>query len=268
MGDLAARAVEVLAAPDPRDKVRLSHELAAAWRDGLVPPPCRPAMPDRPARPAQPALVAPGRVKRRKITADPAGRAALLHAIAHIELNAIDLAWDMVARFAGHDMPRAFADDWVGVAAEEATHFALLCDRLRSLGAAYGDLPAHDGLWQAAERTSHDLLARLAIVPMVLEARGLDVTPAMIEKFAAIGDRESVDVLRRIYADEIHHVAAGARWFDELCRASGREPEATWHALVQAYGAGVVRPPFNDAAREQAGLPASYYRATASSAAS
>lgn len=261
MRDLAERAVEVLATADPGAKVELSHALARDWRRGLVPPPGRPAVADRPARPALPLLVAPGRVKRRKITAGPAGRAAQLHAIAHIELNAIDLAWDMVARFAGHGMPRGFADDWVGVAEDEATHFALLTDRLAAFGVAYGDLPAHDGLWQAAERTSGDVLARLAVVPMVLEARGLDVTPAMIAKFASVGDAASAAVLERILADEIDHVAAGARWFDRLCRAAGRDPAPTWRHLVAEHCAGVVKPPFNDAARQQAGFPQSYYAA-------
>lgn len=264
MTDLAERAVAVLQTPDPRDKVGLSHALAEAWRRGLVPPPGRPAVPGRPARPARPVLVVPAKLPRRKVTAEPAGRIAMLHAIAHIELNAIDLAWDMVARFAGHDLPRAFADDWVGVAAEEATHFSLLGDRLASLGATYGDLPAHDGLWQAARRTAHDLLARLAAVPLVLEARGLDVTPAMIAKFDAVGDTESAVVLRRIYADEIGHVAAGARWFLHVCHVRQAAPEPTWRALVQQYCAGVVKPPFNDAAREKAGLAQAYYRSVQS----
>ncbi len=258
MRDLAERAVDILKMADPRAKAALSATLAADWRGGRVPPPGRHAVPDRPARPPRPELVAPGRVPRRKITADPKGRAAQLHAIAHIELNAVDLAWDLVARFAG-GQPRAFADDWVTVADEEATHFTLLCGRLAALGTRYGDLPAHDGLWQAAERTSHDLLARLAVVPMVLEARGLDVTPAMIAKFEYAGDGASADVLRRIYVEEIGHVAVGARWFEHLCRAAGRDPAATWRSLVEQYCAGVVRPPFNDAARMQAGIPRAYY---------
>ncbi len=138
---------------------------------------------------------------KRRAGSSPAGRIALLHAIAHIELNAIDLAWDIIARFAGADLPRQFYDDWVGVAAEEAEHYALLAERLTAFGAAYGDLPAHDGLWQAAEATAHDLLARLAVVPLVLEARGLDVTPAMIARLDRVGDGQSAAVLRRIYAD-------------------------------------------------------------------
>ena len=153
---------------------------------------------------------------------------------AHIELNAIDLAWDIIARFrAVPGLPRAFFDDWVGVAAEEAKHFSLLSARLGALGAAYGDLPAHDGLWQAAETTAHDLAARLAIVPLVLEARGLDVTPDMILRLDKAGDRESAAILQIIHDEEIGHVAAGRRWFEHCCRAAGRDPVTAYHALVR-----------------------------------
>jgi uncharacterized ferritin-like protein (DUF455 family) len=161
---------------------------------------------------------------------------ALLHALAHIELNAIDLAWDLVARFAGNDLPRRFFDDWVAVADEEATHHGLLAARLAELGAAYGDLPAHDGLWEAAADTAHDLLARLAVVPLVLEARGLDVTPEMIRRLERAGDGASAAILRIIYRDEIKHVAAGRHHFK-----------------------GSLKPPFNNAARDEAGFGPSYY---------
>src|SRR6185437_15351723 len=157
-----------------------------------------------------------------------AGRIALLHALAHIELNAIDLALDMLARFGRAELPRQFCDEWLAVAAEEAEHHALLAARLAALGAAYGDLPAHDGLWQAAAATAHDPLARLAIVPLVLEARGLDVTPEMIERLDRVGDAESAAILRRIYADEIGHVATGRRWFGWLCAKRSLPPVATW----------------------------------------
>ena len=259
MTDLATRALAVLAAPDPADKVALTRALAADWRAGLVPAPARPPVPQRPARPARPALVPPRGVRRRKIGASPQGRAALLHAVAHIELNAIDLAWDMVARFAGHDLPRGFANDWVAVAADEAEHFALLAARLAEFGAAYGDLPAHDGLWQAAHETRHDLLARLAIVPLVLEARGLDVTPAMIARFDRLGDAESAAALRVVYADEIGHVAAGRRWFEGLCARRAVPPVETWRALVRTHFRGALKPPFNHDARAQAGFSSAYY---------
>ena len=174
-------------------------------------------MPQRPARPERPALVAPRGVKKRKVTAAIEGRVALLHALAHIELNAIDLAADLLGRFTAP--APTFADDWVRVLDEESKHFLLLSERLAALGGSYGDLPAHDGLWQAAEATAHDLLARLAVVPLVLEARGLDVTPTMIAKLDAVGDSESAAVLRIIYADEIGHVAIGRRWFESEAAA-------------------------------------------------
>jgi len=261
MADLATCALAVLGAADPRDKVALTRALAADWRADRVPAPGMPAVSDRPARPERPALVRPGAVKRRKIGTAPAGRIALLHAVAHIELNAIDLAWDMVARFSGHGLPRAFSDDWVAVAADEAEHFALLETRLNELGASYGDLPAHDGLWEAAGKTAHDLLARLAVVPMVLEARGLDVTPPMIARLDLAGDRASADVLRRIYAEEVAHVAAGTRWFGFVCGQRGLEPMIAWRALVAQHCEGVVKPPFNDDARERAGMSRPFYAA-------
>ena len=217
------------------------------------------APPARPARPARPLLKAPRDVPKRKIGSDPQGRIALLHALAHIELNAIDLAWDIIARFAGGDLPRGFFDDWVTVADEEAKHFRALAKRLADLGAAYGDLPAHDGLWQAAEATADDLLARLAVVPMVLEARGLDVTPGMIAKLEGVGDHDSAAALRMIYSDEIGHVAIGMRWFDALARRQGLEPRETWQQLVRSRFKGALKPPFNDEGREAAGLPRDFY---------
>lgn len=196
---------------------------------------------------------------RRKIGIGIAGRVALLHALAHIELNAIDLAWDIIARFASEDLPRAFYDDWVGVADDEARHFLLLSERLSALEAAYGDLPAHDGLWQAAEETAHDLLARLAIVPLVLEARGLDVTPAMTTKLDTAGDGESAAILRIIYRDEIGHVAVGKRWFDWRCERQGLVPKTTWQDLVRRHFKGQLKPPFNAEGRDAAGFPAAFY---------
>jgi uncharacterized ferritin-like protein (DUF455 family) len=215
--------------------------------------------PGRPARPDRPLLCPPRDMPRRRNFGSPAGRIALLHALAHIELNAIDLAWDIVARFADAETPREFCDDWVSVAAEEAEHFALLADRLSALGATYGELPAHDGLWEAAAATAHDLLARLAVVPLVLEARGLDVTPEMILRLERADDRASAAILRRLYEDEIGHVAVGARWFERLCRQHGLDPEAAFHDRVRRYFNGALKPPFNREAREAAGFPAAYY---------
>jgi uncharacterized ferritin-like protein (DUF455 family) len=198
-------------------------------------------------------------MKRRRNLGAPAGRFALIHALAHIELNAIDLGWDIIARFSGESLPWAFFDDWVGVAAEEAEHFALLDARLVALGGEYGAMPAHDGLWEAAAATAGDLLARLAVVPLVLEARGLDVTPAMIRRLERADDEDSAAILQRIYIDEIGHVAVGARWFAVLCQERGLDPAATFRDRVHRYFTGALKPPFNDAARGQAGLPADYY---------
>jgi uncharacterized ferritin-like protein (DUF455 family) len=198
-------------------------------------------------------------VAKRRITREPAGRVALLHALAHIELNAVDLALDMVVRFAGDGPPRAFFDDWMSVADDEGRHHLLLQDRLAALGAAYGDLPAHDGLWRSAMATAHDLLARLAVVPLVLEARGLDVTPAMIASLRAVDDDPSADILQVIHDDEIGHVAIGKRWFDHVCAKRGEPPVPTWQRLVRTYFAGGVKPPFNIPAREAAGFSAAFY---------
>ena len=220
---------------------------------GRAEPPAHPARPDRPV------LRPPKEMPRRRNFGSPAGRIALVHALAHIELNAIDLAWDIIARFAAEDLARAFFNDWVAVAAEEAEHLALLADRLADLGARYGDLPAHDGLWEAATVTADDLLGRLAVVPLVLEARGLDVTPEMAARVERAGDAPTAAILHRIYRDEIGHVAVGLRWFDRLCRARGLVPEEVFHDRVQRCFKGDLKPPFNHAARAAAGFPPHYY---------
>ena len=255
---LSAAACAVLRAADPAAKVALSAAVARDWRSGAIAGIGHAAPPDRTARPDRPELRRPGDMARR--SRGRHGRVALLHALAHIELNAIDLAWDMIARFAGEVADPAFADDWVTVAAEEARHFELLCQRLAAFDAAYGDLPAHDGLWQAAQATADDLLARLAVVPLVLEARGLDVTPGIVAGLERAGDTESAAVLRRIYRDEIGHVATGQRWFEAICRRRGLAPTPTWQALVRDRFAGALKPPFNTAARAQAGLAEDVYQ--------
>ena len=183
----------------------------------------------------------------------------MLHALAHIELNAIDLAVDILARFPQEAMPSAFFDDWVKVADEEAKHFLMLSGRLHTLGATYGDLPAHDGLWEAAMQTASDLLARLALVPLVLEARGLDVTPGMIERLETVGDDESAAILRVIYDDEIGHVACGKHWFEHLARRRGQDPKDIWQKLVREEFKGKLKPPFNEVARDAANFPSAYY---------
>lgn len=256
---LAETAAYILATADPAEKVRLSELAAVAWARGDLSPGSVSDLPDRPARPSQPPLLPPSKVPRRRINTATRGRVALLHALAHIELNAIDLAWDIIARFAAPELPRRYFTDWVHVAAEEAHHFSLLAQRLAELDAAYGDLPAHDGLWESAMATRHDLAARLAVVPLVLEARGLDVTPAMIAKLRAAGDDRSADLLEIIYQEEIGHVRIGQRWFTFTCAARGLEPERAWRGLVGAYFKGELKPPFNSQAREAAGMPASWY---------
>jgi uncharacterized ferritin-like protein (DUF455 family) len=256
---LLAAAVEVLASADPAAKAQASHRAAEAWRAGaLAIGSAQPS--DRPARPDRPQLLAPKEMPKRKAGGNAAKRVALLHALAHIELNAIDLAWDLIARFGRDDMPRAFFDDWVKVADEEALHFELLSARLQELGAAYGDFPAHDGLWEAATVTAQDLLARLAIVPLVLEARGLDVTPATVADMNRAGDAATAALLERIYQDEIGHVAAGMRWFEHFARAAGHDPQSHWQAMLKQHFRGTLKPPFNDTARAAAGMPSGYYQ--------
>ena len=188
------------------------------------------------------------------------GRIALLHAVAHIELNAIDLAWDLIGRFAALDWPVKFFDDWICVADDEARHFTKVAARLNELGGAYGDLPAHGGLWEAAMATSDDPLARLAVVPMVLEARGLDVTPGIIERLQRAGDNTSAALLGIILREEIAHVAAGQRWFGYLCHRRGLPEHETWRELVAVHYRGVQRPPFNEAARRAAGMAPELYQ--------
>jgi len=249
----------VLLAADPYDKVRKARAAARAWRRGGLAHDFDVAMPDRPARPDRPELLPANRMPKRGRGGSERGRIAMLHALAHIEFGAIDLAVDMAGRF-GAAFPRAFVDDWLSVGADEAMHFVLLDRRLRSMGSGYGALPAHDGLWEAAEETRFDVLARLAIVPMVLEARGLDVTPATVERFEAAGDARSAAILTRIYTDEIRHVSAGTRWFLSACESRGFLPVPHWHKLVSTHFRGVLKPPFNDSARDQAGLSREFYR--------
>ena len=256
----AARAV--VAAPDPVEKVRLAQIAGAAWRDRRLPIGARSTaepMPDRPGRPAKPELLSPRAMPRRS-TQGLRGRIALLHAMAHIELNAVDMTWDLVGRFAHVALPRSFFDDWVEVAAEEAGHFALVSRRLGELGAAYGDLPAHDGLWQAAQATADSLIARIAIVPLVLEARGLDVSPGLIASLEAAGDTASAAVLGVIYQDEKRHVAYGAKWFRWLAEQAGLAPEPLFHDLVRRNFRGGLKPPFNDRARAEAGLMPGFFK--------
>jgi uncharacterized ferritin-like protein (DUF455 family) len=259
---LALRAVEVLATADGRAKTAVGRRHAAEWfaarAAGTQPPVGRAVPPPRPARPDRPLLLPPRDMPRRR-PGSAAGRIALLHALAHIELNAVDLHWDILARFADVPMPAGFYDDWVRAADDEARHFNLLCDCLEAAGSHYGALPAHAGLWRAAEDTALDLPGRLAVVPMVLEARGLDVTPGMIEVFRTAGDEAAVAALTTIYAEEVAHVAYGSKWFHFLCGRADRDPKEEFHRLVGHYFHGALKPPFNDEKRAEAGIPPDFY---------
>lgn len=252
--DLSTAAVDVLTAADPDDKVAKTAAAVAAWRAGGMALGDA-APPQRPARLARPELLSPGQMPKRSM--GPKGRIALIHALAHIELNAIDLAWDIVARF-GKDMPRAFIDDWVGVAEEEARHYAMLAARLKALGASYGDLPAHDGLWAAAMQTMDDLAARLVLVPLTLEARGVDVTPQTVAKMRRTGDEDTAAILDIIYTDEISHLSVGIRWFEFLCARDGRDPHVSYRDILATRFNGGLKGPFNLPAREEAGMQRGY----------
>ena len=256
----------MLEASEPEEKVARALETARAWAAGeLGTEEDAPAPPDRPGRPDRPQLLPPAEMPKRSARGK-AGRVAMLHAVAHIEFNAIDLAWDHVARFGNQVGERGYLDDWVRIGGEEAMHFGLVRQRLRDLGADYGDLPAHDGLWEAAQDTADDPLARLAIVPLVLEARGLDVNPQMAARFRSAADPESAAILDIILADEVGHVAAGVRWFKSLCAKMDLEPVATFQKLVQERFKGGLKPPFNEPARAKAGLLPEFYLNLSSSA--
>ena len=251
-------ALAALIEPDPACKVTLALTL----RDDLlrghvsIDPPTRVQTPPNaalPGRPQRPELI-PAQQMPRRNPRDPKGHAALLHAIAHIEFNAINLALDAVWRF--EDLPIDFYRDWIRVAAEEAEHFTLLRNHLRSIGAEYGDFPAHNGLWDMTEKTAGDLLARMALVPRTLEARGLDVNPSIRAKLAAAGDERGAEILDRILTDEIGHVAIGNRWYHWACAQTGRNPLTAHDELAAAFGAPRIKPPFNRDARLQAGFSA------------
>ena len=251
-GTVAQAVRAAMLTPHPAAKVMATREVFRMWRSGSLDFTFDCPMPDVPARPDAPTLLHPGAMPKRGRGSEH-GRLALIHALAHIEFVAIDLALDAAGRF-GADMGRGFVDDWLGVAADEAMHFALLARRLRTLGSFYGAMPAHDGLWDAARDTAYDVAARLAIVPMVLEARGLDVTPNAIAKFAKAGDERTARVLQRILDDEIRHVRFGTKHFVAVCENRQESPPEAWKKLVARHFHGAVKPPFNDSARRQAGL--------------
>ena len=253
--DLRRRALELLRLDDPAAKAAatraLFDTLPALTLDTQVALAEPPSLPGRPPRPR----LVPHVALARRSPFTPEGRAALLHAVAHIEFNAINLALDAVWRFAG--MPAAYYRDWLGVAAEEALHFTLLREHLRtSLAHDYGDFEAHDGLWTMVERTRHDIVARMALVPRTLEARGLDAAPPMQAKLAKAGDMRAVEILDVILRDEVGHVAIGNHWYRCLCEREGLDPLAHYAVLAQRHEAPRPRPPFNLEARERAGFSA------------
>lgn len=250
--------VDVLHTADALEKVRRTYKYVEEWQQGRITEIGCATPPDIPKRPAKPDLLAPRDMPRRRLGSE-AGRIALIHAIAHIELNAIDLAWDIMVRFAHEDLPKDFYDDWVKVAYDEAVHFELLNDRLADFGLTYGDHPAHNGLWDTAYKTRDDLLARCALVPMVHEPRGLDTTPQTVERLRRMGDDKTADIMERIGFEEIAHVRAGTRWFNYMAERRNLDPVATYQKLFRERFMGTLKPPFNKVARDQAGLTADYY---------
>lgn len=206
---------------------------------------------DSPGRPNEPKLVSPRDVKKRSFSTEE-GRLILMHSIAHIEFNAINLALDAAYRF--QDMPKQFTLDWLKVAKEEVYHFSLINQYLHDHGVAYGDYPAHHGLWDMVKKTDHDVLHRMGLVPRVMEARGLDVTPGMMERFDKIKDQQAVDILAVIYQDEIGHVTIGNHWFEYCCKEQKVDPSQTFKRLIEQYFNGRLRGPFNWPARKQAGF--------------
>jgi len=253
-GNLFTRAADCLDCEDVAEKLALTDVVAAEFAAGILALQVGAPQPiGAPGRPARPLLVAPRLLPQRGLgTAD--GRAALIHAVAHIEFNAVNLAWDAVYRFRA--MPLDYYRDWIAVAVDEARHFRLLAARLAELGHGYGDFDAHDGLWEMAIKTAGSCLERMALVPRVLEARGLDVTPAMIRRLRGAGDAASAEILELILREEVAHVAAGSRWFDWCCAAAGVDHAATFVCLVERHASGAIKRPLNTEARRAAGFSA------------
>ena len=268
MKTLSDCALDVLNTAEPKSKAEKTKAYVEQWRAGKIPSVGLVTLPDRPQRPNTPELLPPADMPKRGKAGSKKNRIALLHAIAHIELNAIDLAWDIIGRFAhysedngakGFYLPKAFYDAWAGVAYDEAKHHMMVEVRLNDFGVSYGDLPAHDGLWEASLETKDDFAARLAIVPMVLEARGLDVTPMMVANMQRFEDFETADILQVIHDEEISHVEAGTTWFKAWCDYHGLDVETHCQSLVKKYFKGVLKRPFNDPSRMKAGMIPDWY---------
>lgn len=263
---LCACALDVLSTANAHQKAQKTRKYTENWHNssdkrlGVVE-----NMPKRPERPEHPQLLMPRDMPKRKKGNSNKNKAILLHALSHIELNAIDLAWDIIARFSNYyeadefSLPIEFYEDWLKVADDEAKHFLMLSDRLEKFNCKYGDYPAHDGLWESAEKTATSFPARLAIVPMVLEARGLDVTPDMIELMESQNDFETADMLKIILEDEITHVRAGSDWFKYWCDYYRKDEESYFQELVTEYFTGTLKAPFNHPDREEAGMIRDWY---------
>lgn len=253
--NLFSQALACLKIKQPEQKVDAVYDLQIRWKNGellLERLPQIVSLPV-PGRPDKPVLVDPKHVPKRNFI-NPQGRLSLVHAIAHIEFNAINLALDAVYRF--QDMPPQYYTDWIRVAAEEADHFTMLSDYLVEHGVSYGDMPAHNGLWEMAVKTDQDVLIRMALVPRVLEARGLDVTPTMIEKLQPTGDTQLIAALKKIFDEEIGHVKIGTHWYKALCKQRDLEPEQTFLVLIDKYMSGAKFGPFETEARLEAGFSA------------
>ncbi len=259
-------ALDILQTADAHEKAHKTRLYAKKWNSGdIIELGDVSDIPMRPARPEKPELLMPRDMPKRKKGNSDRNKINLLHALSHIELNAIDLAWDIIARFSDYaqsetfNLPIEFYEDWLKVADDEAKHFLMLSERLADFNASYGDLPAHDGLWESAEKTAHDFAARLAIVPMVLEARGLDVTPNMIDLMQSQGDEKTAAMLQIIHDDEITHVRAGTVWFKKYCDYYGHDQEEYFQTLVRKYFNANLKKPFNHPSRENAGMIRDWY---------
>ncbi|KAI8620020.1 hypothetical protein BC830DRAFT_1059739 [Chytriomyces sp. MP71] len=255
--------IRVLTEPDPTLKIKLTAHIYDLWTNGSIMMIGSGTPPDEPTR-DNVLKIEPSKGKRLGKGGSVASRIAILHSLASIEQWAIDLAFDIMARFAtvtaaSQPIPREFFDDFLKIANDEAKHYAYLVSRLEALGSHFGALPIHAGLWESADQTSGNLLARLAVVHMVHEARGLDVNPQTISRFEKAGDADSVVLLTEIHHDEVTHVAAGQRWFSWICEREGREKYTTFHSLVRENFKGLLKPPFNEADRARAGLDLQYY---------
>ncbi|KAG6578065.1 uncharacterized protein IUM83_10455 [Phytophthora cinnamomi] len=254
---LFACALDVLTTADAFAKAEKTTEYVAQWKSGEIKVVCNEDddvnnVPDHPARPDNVEVVPAYKAKQ-------GSRKAFVHSLAHAESYAIDLMWDMVCRFVPHNLPREFYDDWVRIAGEEAEHFSSWAHRLTELGSFYGDIAGHEGLWDAAYETRESILARLAVVHLVHEARGLDVFPNAVQRFEKASDEVSLKIIHKNYNEETTHVGAGVRWFRYVCERDGDDPIAKFHEIVPQYYKGTLKPPFNTEARNKAGMLEEWY---------